>query len=163
MTVSDTTSTTTPHRPEGPGVTQPGAGPLPSRREVSDIARLAGAYLPDRKRLLYYGALGVLAAAEIVEWPVALAIGVGTEVARRTVGTSSASRPGPVTAVGPGAGTAVGAGAGPGAVREGDEAAESMASTGSASTADDEPGAGEAAEKPDATDKPAGRRRTSTQ
>lgn len=33
--------------------------------------------LPRPEQLAFYGALGVLAAAEIIEWPVALVIGAG--------------------------------------------------------------------------------------
>ena len=57
--------------------------------EVANAARTAASFLPDTKRLLYYGALGALVAAEMLEWPVAVAIGVGTEVARRTAGPTS--------------------------------------------------------------------------
>src|SRR5919112_6014931 len=93
MTVTESTPTTETSQRTGQGVaaTAPGIGlPRVGRREVTDAARVAASFLPDRKRLLYYGALGVLAVAEIVEWPVAVAIGVGTEVARRTAGPTGA-------------------------------------------------------------------------
>ena len=37
--------------------------------------------IPRPERLAYYGALTVLAAAEIIEWPVALVLGVGHALA----------------------------------------------------------------------------------
>ena len=118
MTVTDTPTTDRTEQGTNASVTgtTPGiARPTLGRRELSDAARVAASYLPDRKRLLYYGALGVLAAVEVVEWPVAVAIGVGTEVARRTAGPATgaglaASRPltqppaqGPVETAGAGA------------------------------------------------------------
>lgn len=70
--------------------------------EAIDPRRLAGkaghvaasvrSALPPRSRLIYYTGLGVLAAAEIVEWPVALAIGAGTVIAQRAGGHEHADR-----------------------------------------------------------------------
>lgn len=46
-------------------------------------ARSAAAQLPSARKLAFYGALGGMAALEILEWPVALAIGAATEVITR--------------------------------------------------------------------------------
>jgi hypothetical protein len=47
-------------------------------------AKTVRANLPPTERLLYYGGLGVLAAAGALEWPVAAAVGAGVWVAGRT-------------------------------------------------------------------------------
>lgn len=41
------------------------------------------AQLPSVRKLAFYGALGGMAAAEIIEWPIALAVGAATEVITR--------------------------------------------------------------------------------
>lgn len=41
--------------------------------------------MPTPRRVLYYGSLAALAAFSVIDWPVAAAIGVGTEIARREV------------------------------------------------------------------------------
>jgi hypothetical protein len=56
---------------------------LPSRGEVGAAARGVGSYMPSPKAALYFGGLAVTAALEIIEWPVAVAIGVGTALASR--------------------------------------------------------------------------------
>jgi hypothetical protein len=74
------------------------------RRLVSQVggaATVVRGALPPPKQLAYYTGLGVLAVAEIVEWPVALAIGAGTVIAQQgrgaqqrgtsTAGTQSAT------------------------------------------------------------------------
>lgn len=40
-------------------------------------------FLPPTERLLYYGGLGVMAVAGVLEWPVAAAVGAGVWVASR--------------------------------------------------------------------------------
>ncbi|QRP48235.1 hypothetical protein [Amycolatopsis sp. FDAARGOS 1241] len=55
--------------------------PKPARSEVNAALETARSFLPPRRQLLYFGALGVLTAVELIEWPVAIAIGVGTAVA----------------------------------------------------------------------------------
>lgn len=40
--------------------------------------------IPRPEHLAYYGALGVMAAVEIIDWPIALAIGVGHALASNT-------------------------------------------------------------------------------
>jgi hypothetical protein len=56
-------------------------------RPIVDIATapfaIAGRVLPAKKGLPLYVGLGVLAAAEIIEWPVAAGIGVGYAAIRR--------------------------------------------------------------------------------
>jgi hypothetical protein len=48
------------------------------------VAQAAWANLPSKERFLYYSALGLLAAAGVLEWPVAGAVAVGVWVAGRT-------------------------------------------------------------------------------
>ncbi|MFI7497343.1 hypothetical protein ACIBVL_02305 [Streptomyces sp. NPDC049687] len=46
-------------------------------------ARTAASRLPSMRKMVFYGALGGMAALEALEWPVALAIGAATEVITR--------------------------------------------------------------------------------
>ncbi|MFH8803568.1 hypothetical protein ACH4F6_28840 [Streptomyces sp. NPDC017936] len=46
-------------------------------------ARSATSKLPSMRKMAFYGALGGMAALEVLEWPVALAIGAATEVITR--------------------------------------------------------------------------------
>jgi len=46
--------------------------------------------LPPPEQLAFYGALGALAAVSVIDWPVALAIGVGAAVVAHEAGTRSA-------------------------------------------------------------------------
>ncbi len=55
----------------------------PSRREIGAAARGVASFLPSPKAALYFGGLVGAAALEIIEWPVAVAIGVGTALASR--------------------------------------------------------------------------------
>jgi hypothetical protein len=57
--------------------------PRISRQEVGHAVDVARTLLPPPERIAYYGALGVLAAFGVLEWPVAAAIGAGTLIARR--------------------------------------------------------------------------------
>ena len=57
--------------------------PGPGTRRVAEAGRSAVSHLPSRKRLLFYGALGAMAALEVISWPVAAAVGVGTAIAGR--------------------------------------------------------------------------------
>jgi hypothetical protein len=73
---------------------------LPGRQEVGAAAGVAQSFLPPPERLVYYAGLGALAAFEVVEWPVAVAIAAGTAIAGRSRGrtwsaASPAGRPGP--------------------------------------------------------------------
>ncbi|WP_326545687.1 hypothetical protein QGN32_18120 [Mycolicibacterium sp. ND9-15] len=47
--------------------------------------------VPRPDQLAFYAALGVLAAAQVIDWPVALLIGVGHAVAMRNVGHREAA------------------------------------------------------------------------
>jgi hypothetical protein len=51
--------------------------------ELGGAARGARSLLPSPKAVLYFGGLAAVAALEIIEWPVAVAIGVGTALASR--------------------------------------------------------------------------------
>jgi hypothetical protein len=57
--------------------------PRVSRQEATQTARAATGLLPSPEQLVYYGGLGLMAALDVIEWPVALAIGAGTAIARR--------------------------------------------------------------------------------
>jgi hypothetical protein len=46
-------------------------------------ARSAASWLPSPRKLAFYGVLGGMAALEVLEWPVAVAIGAATEVITR--------------------------------------------------------------------------------
>jgi hypothetical protein len=67
-----------------PNVPMPSV-PIPSvsARDVLFAANAAKSYLPSPPRLAYYAGLGLAAAFEVIEWPVAVAIGAGTVVAGR--------------------------------------------------------------------------------
>ncbi|MEV6904003.1 hypothetical protein [Amycolatopsis sp. NPDC051372] len=71
--------------------------PKQARHEMSAALDTARSFLPPPRQLVYYGALGVLTAVELIEWPVAIAIGVGTAVAGRGR-ESRAAEPGARTA-----------------------------------------------------------------
>lgn len=49
--------------------------------------------VPPPDQLAFYGVLGLLAAVEVIDWPVALAIGVGQAVMARHFGEQQASEP----------------------------------------------------------------------
>jgi hypothetical protein len=57
--------------------------PPVGRQEIGFAARGVASMLPPRRELVYYTGLGALAGVGLVEWPVAVAIGAGTAVARR--------------------------------------------------------------------------------
>jgi hypothetical protein len=46
-----------------------------------DLPVVGSVRIPRPERLAYYGALAALAAAEIIDWPIALVIGVGHALA----------------------------------------------------------------------------------
>jgi hypothetical protein len=71
--------TATFHRP---GISLPRVR-IPNRQEMLFAAHTVQSYLPPPQQALYYGGLAALAAFEIIEWPVALAIGAGTALVRR--------------------------------------------------------------------------------
>jgi hypothetical protein len=51
--------------------------------DVGSVVRVVRSSLPTPRRALYYGGLASLAALSVIDWPVAAAIGIGTEIARR--------------------------------------------------------------------------------
>lgn len=59
----------------------PDLGAVPAQTKWA--AQAVRSNLPPVDRVLYYGGLGVLAAAGVVEWPVAAAVGAGVWVAGR--------------------------------------------------------------------------------
>ncbi|MDQ3761716.1 MAG: hypothetical protein M3460_08445 [Actinomycetota bacterium] len=50
---------------------------------MDSAVRAVRSSLPTPERAAYYGGLAALAAFSVIDWPVAAAIGVGTEIARR--------------------------------------------------------------------------------
>lgn len=48
-----------------------------AQRFAVDLPVLGRVHLPHPQQLAYFGALGVLAAAEIIEWPIALVLAAG--------------------------------------------------------------------------------------
>jgi len=65
---------------------------VPDRKEIGDAARTVRSHLPSTRETVYYGGLVLLAALELIEWPVAVAIAVGTAVTRRGNTRESASQ-----------------------------------------------------------------------
>jgi len=57
--------------------------PRVSTEPAERAARAARSALPPPARLVYYGGLGAAAALGAIEWPVAVAIGVGTAIGQR--------------------------------------------------------------------------------
>lgn len=64
---------------------------LPQSDELAEAGRSVREHLSSPGRIAYYGGLGALAALSIVEWPVVMAIGVGTVVAQQTTVSGSGS------------------------------------------------------------------------
>ena len=56
---------------------------LPDRGDVTDAVAAIRSRLPSPKQTAYYAGLGLLGVLEIIEWPVVVAIGVGTAIAQR--------------------------------------------------------------------------------
>lgn len=57
---------------------------VPNRQEVRFAAHTVQSYLPAPRQAVYYGGLAALAAFEVIEWPVALAIGAGSALMGRS-------------------------------------------------------------------------------
>jgi hypothetical protein len=51
--------------------------------DIGPVMHVVRSSLPTPRRALYYGGLASLAALSVIDWPVAAAIGIGTEIARR--------------------------------------------------------------------------------
>lgn len=56
---------------------------VPSRHDLGTAARGMRRKLPSRSALLFYGGLSATAVVGVIEWPVAVAIGVGGALASR--------------------------------------------------------------------------------
>lgn len=63
----------------------------PDRSDLTGVVSAVRAHLPAPGQAAYYAGLGALGALQIIEWPVALAIGVGTVVAQHYGGTGRAA------------------------------------------------------------------------
>ncbi|MGP4016135.1 hypothetical protein [Saccharopolyspora sp. 5N708] len=59
--------------------------PLPNRANITSAAETVRGQLPSRDQAMFYGGLAAGVAFSLIEWPVALAIGVGNALMRRTV------------------------------------------------------------------------------
>ena len=57
--------------------------------ELGHVARGAASFLPPPERMAYYAGLGALAVFQVIEWPVAVAIGAGTALAGRSRGSGA--------------------------------------------------------------------------
>lgn len=62
----------------------------PDRGDLSHAVSAIRTRLPSPGQAAYYAGLGVLGVLELIEWPVALAIGVGTAVAQHYGGADRA-------------------------------------------------------------------------
>lgn len=67
---------------------------MPGRSDLTDAVSAIRSRLPSPKQTAYYAGLGLLGVLEIIEWPVAIAIGVGTAIARSSASQPGAARPG---------------------------------------------------------------------
>lgn len=57
--------------------------PMPNRRTIGDTVGAARDRLPSPGRIAFYGGLAAMAVLQLIEWPVAVALGVGTALASR--------------------------------------------------------------------------------
>lgn len=64
---------------------------LPTGDDIASAANTVRSQLPSREQALFYGALTLGTAFAMIEWPVALAIGVGTALAQHESRTSQGS------------------------------------------------------------------------
>lgn len=71
--------TATFRMPEMPEVKMPEVR-MPTRGDMDAAVQTVQPYLPSAQQAAYYGGLAAIAAIELIEWPVALAIGAGTAV-----------------------------------------------------------------------------------
>ncbi|QUH03957.1 hypothetical protein HUO13_26870 [Saccharopolyspora erythraea] len=61
---------------------------IPTRDDLANAANTVRSYLPSGKAMVFYGGLGALAAFDVLAWPVAAAIGVGTALAQQSAAES---------------------------------------------------------------------------
>jgi hypothetical protein len=62
-------------------------------RQVTGAAHVIGPQLPERSQLAFFAGLGVVAAAGLIEWPVAAVVAVGTVMARKAGRSSTPKSP----------------------------------------------------------------------
>jgi cation-transporting ATPase I len=67
------------------------------RDDASRLVQRAKKRVPPPDQLAFYGGLGVLAALNVINWPVALAIGAGAAVVARRINARPTAQPGEVT------------------------------------------------------------------
>ncbi|WP_235883732.1 hypothetical protein [Saccharopolyspora elongata] len=67
---------------------------IPTRDDLAGAANAVRGSLPSWEMTAFYGGLGALAAFAVIEWPVAVAIGVGAVIAQRSGRTAEKSRSG---------------------------------------------------------------------
>lgn len=70
----------------------------PAVGAVAEAGRSVASHLPPRDQLVFYGGLGAMAAFNVISWPVAAAIGVGTAIARRGLSGRGKSQEGKTSA-----------------------------------------------------------------
>lgn len=63
---------------------------IPDRHELSSAVSSIWSRLPSPSQTAYYAGLGLLGALGIIEWPVVIAVGVGTALAYRQFGSTPA-------------------------------------------------------------------------
>ncbi|HET6501581.1 MAG TPA: hypothetical protein VFG87_12540 [Amycolatopsis sp.] len=56
--------------------------PRVSREELDVAVKTAQSYLPPTREIAYYGGLALMAVFDLIEWPVAAAMGLGTVILR---------------------------------------------------------------------------------
>lgn len=64
---------------------------LPTGQDLTSAARTVREQLPSREQGLFYGGLAVSAAFAVIDWPVAMAIGVGHALLSRSTHEHGAS------------------------------------------------------------------------
>lgn len=65
---------------------------VPTRQELDTAARNTRSKMPPRSALVFCGGLAATAALGVIEWPVAVAVGVGTVLATRRGGSAGDER-----------------------------------------------------------------------
>lgn len=80
-------------RPASPAARRSNAAKRRARGFSLSVPVVGQVTLPPAEQLVFYGMLGLVAAVNVIDWPVALAIGVGAAVAARHVNRRPASGP----------------------------------------------------------------------
>ncbi|WP_158885942.1 hypothetical protein [Amycolatopsis anabasis] len=63
--------------------------PRPVKKTAVVAAKKAQALIPPPKQVAFYVGLGALAALDVIAWPVAVVVGTGTALARRSGGSGT--------------------------------------------------------------------------